>query len=225
VETENSLWAFALAHAREPHFFDALVTPEAIDKAAAAWAASLPATRDEVVRACRYAARGFDDAEAAKNDLAESGNPVHRADASAAAHNLAELEKVLARAYAKLGLMPADVQCETPSRLERLVEAAAVELGKEMKPDEARLQADYDLTLREIVARLKAEKSAAEKVGNAAAHDGGDYSGGAVDGKVDPSPTGSAPVGGTNAAGKAEKKVIVVKHGNIIPQEGGDGNP
>ena len=56
VETETSLWAFALAHAREPHFFDSLTTPEAIDKAASKWAASLPVTRDEVVRACRTSA-------------------------------------------------------------------------------------------------------------------------------------------------------------------------
>ena len=39
AETETTLWAFALAHAREPHFFDALTTPEAIDKAASDWAA------------------------------------------------------------------------------------------------------------------------------------------------------------------------------------------
>lgn len=162
VETENTLWAFALAHAREPHFFDALTTPEAIDKAASEWAASLPATKEEVLRACRYAVHGFDDAEAAVPDggKTETGNPLHRADATEAARNLAAVEKILARAYAKLGRMPADVQCETPSRLERLCEAAAVELGKPMKKDEARLRADYDLTLREIVLRLKAEKEA-----------------------------------------------------------------
>ena len=51
--------------------------------------------------------------------------------------------------------------CETPSRLDRICEAAAVELGKVMKPDEAKLRADYDLTLREIVLRLRAEKGKA----------------------------------------------------------------
>ena len=163
VETENTLWAFALAHAREPHFFDALTTPEAIDKAASEWAATLPVTRDEVMRACRYAARGFDDADAARADggKTETGNPLHRSDASEAARNLAELEAVLARAFAKLGRLPNDVQCETPSRLERLYEAAAVELGKPVGKDEARLRADYDLTLREIYLRLKAEKEKA----------------------------------------------------------------
>lgn len=164
VETENTLWAFALAHAREPHFFDALTTPEAIDKAASEWAATLPVTREEVMRACRYAARGFDDADAARADGGgtESGNPLHRADATEAARNLAELEAILARAFAKLGRMPEDVQCETPSRLERLYEAAAVELGKPVGKDEARLRADYDLTLREIVRRLRAEKEAGD---------------------------------------------------------------
>lgn len=162
VETETTLWAFALAHAREPHFFDELRTPEAIDKAASAWAATLPVTRDEVLRACRYAAVGFDDAEPARPVSADSstGNPIHRADKSAAARNLANLEERLAKACAKLHATPADLQTETPSRLDRICEAAAVELGKEMKPDESQLRADYGLTLREIVLRLRAEKEA-----------------------------------------------------------------
>ena len=155
VETETTLWAFALAHAREPHFFDELRTPDAIDKAASEWAASLPVTRDEVVRACRYAVHGFDDA------APSSGNPAHRADTSVAARNLANLEARLAKACAKLHATPAELGTETPSRLDRICEAAAVELGREMKPDESQLRADYDLTLREIVLRLRAEKGKA----------------------------------------------------------------
>ena len=154
TETETTLWAFALAHAREPHFFDALNTPEAIDKAASAWVASLSVTREEVVRACRYAAIGFDDAEAAKPD-AEAVK--HRADKSEAARNLAALDERIADACAKLHVLPADIQCETPSRLDRICEAAAVELGKTVKPNEAKLRADYDLTYREIYLRLKNE--------------------------------------------------------------------
>ena len=162
VETENTLWAFALAHAREPHFFDALTTPEAIDKAASEWAASLPVTLEEVVRACRYAAIGFDDAEAASPVQGDSspGNPVHSSDTSAAARNLANLEDRLAKACAALHATPTDLQCETPSRLDRLCEAAAVELGKTKKPDESKLRADYDLTYREIYLRLKKERDA-----------------------------------------------------------------
>ena len=64
----------------------------------------------------------------------------------------------MAKACAELHARPADLMCETPSRLDRICEAAAVELGKTMKKDEAKLRADYDLTLREIVRRLKAEK-------------------------------------------------------------------
>ena len=48
---------------------------------------------------------------------------------------------------------------ETPTRLDMLCEAAAVELGKEMVRDEAQLRADYDLTYREIRRRLKADKA------------------------------------------------------------------
>ena len=40
--------------------------------------------------------------------------------------------------------------------------AAAVELGKTVGKNEARLRADYDLTFREIVRRLKAEKDGRE---------------------------------------------------------------
>lgn len=159
TETENTLWAFALAHAREPHFFDSLCSPEAIDKAASEWAASLPVTREEVMRACRYAAIGFDDAVPGKP---ATEAPIHRADTTEAARNLANLEERLVDACAKLRVSPEDLQTETPTRLSRMCEAAAVELGKTMKPDESKLRADYDLTLREIVLRLQAaEKEAA----------------------------------------------------------------
>ena len=47
-ETANTFWWFALAHARDAHFFDALHTGEEIEKAVAKWVESLPVTRDEV---------------------------------------------------------------------------------------------------------------------------------------------------------------------------------
>ena len=47
---------------------------------------------------------------------------------------------------------------ETPTRLERLCEAAAVELGRPMSRNESRLRVDYDLTLREITLRPRAGK-------------------------------------------------------------------
>ncbi len=86
----------------------------------------------------------------------------HRADRSAAAQNLADIERRLAKAGAALKVAPSELMCETPTRLDMMCEAAAVELGKELVPDEARLRADYDLTLREITRRLKAEKEAAK---------------------------------------------------------------
>ena len=164
AETELSLWAFALAHAREPGFFAELRTPDAISRAAGEWAAALPVTRDEVLRACRYAARGFDDAEPAKPESGgsrlsrpsgSSGNPCYRADVSAAARNLANLESQLASACAALHVAPGALMCETQSRLDAL-RHAAVELGKPMSRDESRLNAEYDLTLREITMRLRA---------------------------------------------------------------------
>jgi hypothetical protein len=158
-ETENTFWAFALAHAREPGFFENLKTPRQIESAVAEWAEHLPATRDEVVRACRYATRGFDDAEPGTVEW-ETANPRYRAERSEAARNLADMEKVLARSCAMLHVAPDAIMHETPSRLNRLCESAAVELGKIMKPDEAQLRAGYDLALREIMLRLKGEKDA-----------------------------------------------------------------
>lgn len=159
VETENTLWAFALAHAREPGAFDALKTPEAIDAAVSKWAASLPVTRDEVIRACRYAVKGFDDAEPPNHQTTEPpNNPRYRADRTAAAKNLANLEAQLRAACAALKCPPDALMGETQTRLAAICEAAAVELGRPMSKDESRLRAAYDLTLREIVLRLRGEK-------------------------------------------------------------------
>lgn len=150
-ETKSTLWAFALAHARIPHFFDRLTTPEEIDKAASAWVEKLPVTREEVFRACKYAAIGFDDAQAAERD----GDVTHRENKEEAARNLANLEAKLVEACVALKASPDALMCETPSRLDLIRENAAVELGKPMKKNEALLHADYDLTLREIRQRLK----------------------------------------------------------------------
>ena len=166
-ETAGTLWAFALAHARAPRFFDALTSPDAIDRAVSEWAASLPATRDEVARACRWAACGQDDARPAEPDgarpvaTARACAPRFRANRSEAARNLAALESRLAEACAALHAAPDALACETPSRLDRIRAAAAVELGRPLGRDEAQLHADYDLTLREIRRRLKRARDAA----------------------------------------------------------------
>lgn len=160
-ETAGTLWAFALAHAREPHFFDALTSPDAIDRAVSEWAASLPATRGEVARACRWAACGPDDARPAGAEDGAHDAPRFRADRTEAARNLERLEARLAEACAALHATPSELERETPSRLDRIREAAAVELGRPLGRDESQLQADYDLTLREIRRRLKRERDAA----------------------------------------------------------------
>lgn len=158
-ESANTFWFFALAHAREPRFFDALHGRDEIEAAVKAWVETLPVTRDEVVRACRYAVTGFDDAKAA--EPAGEGNPRFRASRSAAAANLQRVEDQLVDACAALKCTPDALLGETQTRLDRLCEAAAVEAGRKMSRDESRLRAEYDLTYREIVLRLKAEKEKA----------------------------------------------------------------
>ena len=116
---------------------------------------NFPATREEVIRACRYASKGFDDAEPAE---AGDADPRRRADTSAAARNLANLEERIVAVCVALGRPPDALMCETQSRLDAMRAAAAVELGKTLSKDEARLQADYDLTLREITQRLNTER-------------------------------------------------------------------
>lgn len=161
-ETEITLWAFALAHGRDPALLESLVTTDEIDKAVTEWAKKLPVTRDEVLRACRYAAIGFDDAQPANPDSEKDAQPVTaRRSLSAAAENLTALEKKLAEACVAMHVPPDALKGETVSRLNRVCEAAAVELGKKITKDEAQLRADYDLTYREIRRRLKAEKEAA----------------------------------------------------------------
>ena len=221
TETEDTLWAFALAHAREPHFFDALVTPKAIDKAASKWAASLPVTKEEVVRACRYAVKGFDDAEPGR--AVTPATPAHRLDSEKAAQSLANLEERLAKACAAMHCSPADIQTETPTRLDMICEAAAVELGKPTGKDEARLRAEYGLTLREITLRLRGEKSTAEKVRDAAKNGERGDSGGTVDDKVAPPPPGRFVAGDDGAEGEAGCEVVV-EHDDIVPQDGAEVN-
>ena len=67
----------------------------------------------------------------------------------------AQIER--ARLHAAHGSARA-LMAETPMRLDRLTEAATVELGKTVIKNETRLRADYDLTYREIYRRLKAAK-------------------------------------------------------------------
>ena len=172
-ETEFTLWAFALAHARERGAFAALTTADEIEAAVGKWVASLDVTREEVMRACRYAAVGFDDAQAAEPGNGEqgTGNPRYRADRSEAAKNLSRIDEQLRVACAALKCPPDALLCETQTRLAAMCEAAAVEMGKTVTKDEARLRAAYDLTLHEITLRLK--RKSAEKTADDPRKDGG----------------------------------------------------
>ncbi len=91
-KTKSTLWAIALKHCRLPHFFDALITPEEFDEAVSDLTAKLPVTREEVFRACRYAAIGYEDAQVAKID----GDMTHRTNKEEAAMNLAAFEERIA---------------------------------------------------------------------------------------------------------------------------------
>jgi hypothetical protein len=213
-ETADTFWFFALAHAREPKFFDALRTRDEIEAAVKAWAESLPVTHDEVVRACRYAVTGFSDAVAAKNDDGRAGaprTPIFRADRSEAAKNLARVEQQLVAACAALKCPPVSLMGETQTRLDALCEAAEVELGKTVTKDQAKLQAAYDLTLREITMRLKAEKESKERN---AQRDGDKDSGGDVGDDIPLIPgTQSVRRVASSAPGQKPEDVIVVAHG------------
>jgi len=214
-ETEFTLWAFALAHGRERGAFAALTTADEIEKAVGKWVASLDVTREEVLRACRYAAVGFDDAVAAK---AENGNPRFRADRSEAAKNLSRVEEQLRAACAALKCPPDALLCETQTRLAAMCEAAAVEMGKAVTKDEARLRADYDLTLREIALRLKRESG--EGDGERNEDQGGD-------GVNDNIPLVAGAKSPSRVAdgtpGEEPEKAIVVAHGDNDSKSGDGG--
>ncbi len=156
IETQNTFWWFALHHARERGFFDALTTPDAIAKAVGEWVSTLAVTREEIQRAAEFAVKGF--------AYAEPGTPPRlaeeqkRADRDEVAENLKRLQSRMADAVAKTGLSWSDVMVETPSRLDVLIEAVNVEAGHPMKLNEAQLSTDYKFALREIRKRLEAEK-------------------------------------------------------------------
>ena len=153
VAEKDAAWFYALAHARETGAFDGLTAPAVISKRVSAWISSLPVTLDEIRRACRFAASGFDDAAAGKADGEEMPT---------AEDNLNALHARLTECAAFLGCDPAELEKETPARLNMLSRiAAAAKLGGEFdKPDRGRQMRDYDLARSEIYKRLRDEKLA-----------------------------------------------------------------
>lgn len=157
-ETQNTFWYFALAHARDPGFFDGLKTPDAIAEKVGEWAERLPVTREEVSRACGYATNGFDDAEGGENP--DKKSVVHRKSIDVAAQYLSRLDKLLCEVCALSGIPFDEAIKQTPSAIDRMISAVHVEAGKEMKLNVAKLAADYKFALYEIRKRLEAERKA-----------------------------------------------------------------
>ena len=143
VETQNTFWWFALAHARKRGVFDALTDPAEIERRVGEWVATLPVTREEACRAAEYAVKGF--------DYAEPGVPPRvaeeRKNRDEVAESMRRLQSKMAEAVAKTGLS-----------FDALIEAVNVEAGREMRLDEAQLSTDYKFALYEIRQRLTAEK-------------------------------------------------------------------
>lgn len=103
---------------------------------------------------------------------------------------------------------------ETQTRLNALCEAAAVELGKTVTKDQAKLQAAYDLMLREITKWLREEKSGDEGDDKRDKQkNGGDD----VGDDIPPvSGTDAARRGANGAPGEKPENIIIVAHGDDI---------
>lgn len=157
-ETQQSFFAFACAHATDPKAFEGLESPKAIAKAVRDWLRTVPCTVREMARACHYATWGFDDAVPAPTE--RRMEYLRRTGRTAAAENLARLERVMSQAAASTGLSYLDLLAQTPSRLNAMVVAAQVEAGATVSRDMAKAQVDYSATLREIRTRLEKEKNA-----------------------------------------------------------------
>ena len=155
---KDAAWFYALAHCREMGAFKGLTDRAAIKNAVNAWIATLPVTADEIRRACRYAASGFDDAEAGHTD-AEAA----KTDEEKKQENLDALHRKLLTAAAVSGISPDELDTMTPASLREIERIAKEKNGERLGLDKTAMQKDYDLARREIHKRLVAEKEAREK--------------------------------------------------------------
>jgi len=168
VATKDACWFFALANGRVYGAFDDLDDAKAISNAVNDWLASLPVTRDEIARACRFAATGFDDAVAGKT-LTEAAADAQKTDEMKREESLGGLHECVTVAASLTGIAPDKLMQETPDRLKAMIDEVR-ELHDKGDRDggKGKRQKDYDMTLREIRKRLMAEKEAQ----NAEANDG-----------------------------------------------------
>lgn len=151
------MWAYALAHARDPEALAAADTPAKIRSAVEGWAAGLDATEAEVMRAADYVC-GAGEAVAERTELEIAS--------AAGADPDAELEELLAEAAAAAGLTWREIIAQTPARLVAVVRAAyALRHGEpEHTRSAGRATAAYMATLAAIAKRLRSEAASGGKV-------------------------------------------------------------
>lgn len=151
AETKNTFWFFALAHARRPNFFKNLTTADEIAAAVQRWADDLPVTREEVSRACSYAANGFDDAQPARPATATTENETEAA--------LSRLTRKLMEIVGVGRVALDDALQLTQDDGDALLSYAYKAMGRDYGVDDKRMVLDYNNTLAEIRERLLKEKS------------------------------------------------------------------
>lgn len=152
---KDAAWFYALAHCREIGAFKALTDRTTIKHAVNAWIATLPVTADEIRRACRYAASGFDDAEAGQTDAEKAQTDEEKKKA-----NLDALHRKLLAAAAASGISPSGLEAMTPASIREIERVAREKNGERLSLDKSAMQKDYDLARREIYRRLTKEREA-----------------------------------------------------------------
>jgi len=158
--TKDACWFYALNHGRDAQAFDDLVSSRVVLGAVNKWLSSLPVTRDEIARACRFAATGFDDAVAGKTP-AESAADADKTDETKREESLGGLHECVTIAAALTSIAPDKLMRETPDRLRMMIdEVRALHDKGDRDGGSGKKQKDYDMTLREIRKRLTDEKDA-----------------------------------------------------------------
>ena len=159
-DARQSAFYFACAHATDPSAFDGLETPQDIRRAVKKWLRRTPCTVREMARACHYAAWGYDDAVPAEAELAKKNR--EKSGKDRAARNMDRLERLAVSAASLTGLAYSELLAQTPSRLNAMVVAVQIEGGACLKPDVAKMQVQYAVTLNEIRERLARERATSQ---------------------------------------------------------------
>ena len=124
-------------------------------------------TAEEVRRACRYAASGFDDAEAGQTDAEKAQTDDEKKKA-----NLDALHRKLLAAAAASGVSPSELEAMTPASFREIERVAKEKNGERLCLDKSSMQKDYDLARREIYRRLTKEKESRDALAAKGAENG-----------------------------------------------------